>query len=139
MLKVCACGSTYVPTGSRRRCPACAREYERARRRGTNEQRNLGRSHRLMRERVLREEKLCWICGVPARAGDPLTADHVVPRAAGGTNDRSNYRAAHASCNSRRGNDVRWGASPTRKTRPEPAFPVFRETQTREVDAPLVG
>ena len=43
------------------------------------------------------------ICGEPAKPGDPLTADQVVSRAAGGGNTRSNYRAAHRSCNSSRG------------------------------------
>jgi 5-methylcytosine-specific restriction endonuclease McrA len=40
-----------------------------------------------------------------------LTADHVVARADGGRNVRSNYRAAHASCNSRRGARVVGGRS----------------------------
>jgi 5-methylcytosine-specific restriction endonuclease McrA len=56
-----------------------------------------------MREQVLREETACWICGGHGTADDPLTADHVVARADGGRNVRSNYRAAHASCNSSRG------------------------------------
>jgi 5-methylcytosine-specific restriction endonuclease McrA len=45
----------------------------------------------------------CAICGLPARPGDPLTADHVVPRSRGGVDSIVNYRAAHRSCNSRRG------------------------------------
>lgn len=51
-----------------------------------------------------------WIC--PGLAPDhrphpvapgELTADHIVPVAAGGTNDRSNYRPLCRSENSRRG------------------------------------
>jgi 5-methylcytosine-specific restriction enzyme A len=87
------------------RCPAHQREHERAyeRKRGTSHQRGLGAEHRRIRAQVLREEYTCWLCGQPARPGDPLTADHVVARANGGRNERSNYRAAHHSCNSKRG------------------------------------
>lgn len=59
-----------------------------------------------MAKRVLSEEKTCWICGETARPDDPLTADHIIPRSLGGTNARSNYHAAHSSCNSRRGAKV---------------------------------
>lgn len=62
-----------------------------------------GRPHRRARAQTLQEETRCWICGHPARPDDPLTADHVIPRAHGGPNTRDNYRAAHASCNIRRG------------------------------------
>src|SRR5262245_50469547 len=55
------------------------------------------------RAQTLLEESLCWRCGKPAKPGDPLTADHVVPVAAKGPSLRSNLRAAHKSCNSRRG------------------------------------
>jgi hypothetical protein len=41
---------------------------------------------------------VCWVCGKPARADDPLTADHLVARADGGRNVRANYRVAHRSC-----------------------------------------
>jgi 5-methylcytosine-specific restriction endonuclease McrA len=43
--------------------------------------------------------RTCWLCGEGPRAGDPWTADHVVPHNAG-----SILRPAHRSCNSRRGN-----------------------------------
>lgn len=61
------------------------------------------RAYRKARAQVLAEERTCWICGQPARANDPLTADHVIPWIQGGTDHRSNMRAAHLSCNSRRG------------------------------------
>ena len=59
--------------------------------------------HRRMRAQVLAEEHLCWICGKPAQPNDPLTYDHLLSRADGGDNSRANARAAHGSCNSRRG------------------------------------
>lgn len=67
-------------------------------------QRGMGYDHQQMAKRVLAEEKVCWICGRGATLEDPLTADHIVPRSRGGANVRANYHAAHASCNSRRGN-----------------------------------
>lgn len=69
-------------------------------------------AHKKARAQTLREEHVCWICGKPRwfaninpQTGkhDPLTADHVLARARGGLDLRSNYRAAHLSCNSSRG------------------------------------
>jgi 5-methylcytosine-specific restriction endonuclease McrA len=45
----------------------------------------------------------CAICTGTGTADDPLTADHVVSPRDGGSNDLSNLRAAHRSCNSSRG------------------------------------
>jgi 5-methylcytosine-specific restriction endonuclease McrA len=45
----------------------------------------------------------CWICGGTFTTANPPTADHVIPVASGGTSLLSNLRAAHLSCNSRRG------------------------------------
>lgn len=44
---------------------------------------------------------LCELCGEPARVGDPITADHVVPMSKGGAGGE--LRPAHRSCNSKRG------------------------------------
>jgi 5-methylcytosine-specific restriction endonuclease McrA len=80
----------------------------------------LGRKdgHRRLAEQTLREEKACWICGLPALPDDPLVADHVIARADGGTNVRENYRVAHPSCNGRRGS----GAPKPRPPRARPRF-----------------
>lgn len=45
---------------------------------------------------------LCWLCGEGWRSGDPWQADHVVPG-----DPMSELRAAHRSCNARRGNGSR--------------------------------
>jgi len=56
-----------------------------------------------------RDAYVCWLCHQPidptARVPHDLapTVDHVVPLAAGGSDDDGNLRAAHFSCNSRRG------------------------------------
>ena len=47
---------------------------------------------------IVRDGGVCWLCG--AKGAD--TADHVVPRTAGGSDHPSNLRAAHRSCNSAR-------------------------------------
>ena len=45
----------------------------------------------------------CAICGQPRRPGDPFEADHIVAIRDGGNDQISNLRAAHRSCNRRRG------------------------------------
>jgi 5-methylcytosine-specific restriction endonuclease McrA len=54
---------------------------------------------------VLREETHCGICGEPGLEDD--TADHKVPRAQGGGNERSNLQRAHRECNQRKGGAAR--------------------------------
>ena len=66
------------------------------------------RRHRKARATLLATATHCWICGQPARPGDPLVADHLIPRAHGGPDALHNYAAAHKSCNGRRG--ARWPA-----------------------------
>lgn len=69
----------------------------------TRTQRGLGSEHDKMRRLVVRPDSLCHWCGRPATVNDPLTADHLIPRAHGGTSTRENLVPAHRSCNSRRG------------------------------------
>lgn len=42
---------------------------------------------------------ICHLCGCDGAD----TADHIVPRSRGGTDELANLRPAHRSCNSRRG------------------------------------
>jgi 5-methylcytosine-specific restriction endonuclease McrA len=58
---------------------------------------------------VVASAVVCWRCGEPARPGDPLTADHVVPRVAGGSDSAANMLPAHRSCNSRAGAALQQG------------------------------
>ena len=74
-------------------CPTC----------GKTTRRGLGADHR-HRAALIRHETICHICGKPGSwtdPDDPLTADHVIPRAEGGR--RSELRPAHRTCNSRLG------------------------------------
>jgi 5-methylcytosine-specific restriction endonuclease McrA len=62
------------------------------------------RSWRTLRDRVVREEPLCWL-KLDGCTRLSTTADHVIPRAVRPdlTMDRKNLRGACASCNYRRG------------------------------------
>ena len=86
--------------------------------------------YRANRQHLLATESTCWICGDGPRAGDPWTADHLIPLASNGTNARDNLRLAHHSCNSRRGAKRGEGYLRDRRTPPEyPAnFPRVRGT-----------
>jgi 5-methylcytosine-specific restriction endonuclease McrA len=68
------------------------------------------RRRRKARALLLATATHCWICGQPPRPGDPLVADHLIPRAHGGPDALFNYRAAHRSCNARRG--AKWPMEP---------------------------
>jgi 5-methylcytosine-specific restriction endonuclease McrA len=59
--------------------------------------------HRTRLRVIARDEGICWLCG---QAGAD-SADHVIPRAYGGTNEDDNLRAAHVRCNSRRGGQLK--------------------------------
>ena len=76
-----------------------------------------GRRAMLKRRQVLEVYgNICWLCGNPVD-GLP-SADHVIPRSKGGSDDIENLRPAHAGCNSRRGNrTVRRDAPVTGPTR----------------------
>ena len=50
--------------------------------------------------RVVAEERHCRACGHPGSPDNPLTADHIVPRARGGGNDRANLQCLCRRCNS---------------------------------------
>ena len=93
-LKACAVGGhPFQPVNNEARCPL-------------HRLPSRGRQHRRVRAQVLAEENTCWICGGEGTEDDPLTLDHVIPRAVGGPTTRENGRAAHASCNYRRGDDA---------------------------------
>ena len=50
----------------------------------------------------------CAICGEGPRPDDPFVCDHRIPRAAGGSDDPSNWQGAHRSCNGRKGAGIQW-------------------------------
>ena len=52
---------------------------------------------------VLRDRNRCHICGCGEAQNDQWTIDHVMPKARGGTDQLSNLRLAHRSCNLSKG------------------------------------
>ena len=90
---------TLVLKGSR--CPAHRRAAEVAR--GTASARGYDHRHRLMRALVFGEEPNCAACGTEGRPTD--CADHIVPLARGGTNERANYQRLCVRCNARKSHE----------------------------------
>ena len=70
--------------------------------RETRQARGYGREHDAMRARVLREEPLCRMCAAEGRVSATAIADHIVPKAEGGTDDRTNYQGACDPCHRRK-------------------------------------
>lgn len=68
--------------------------------RESRQARGYGRAHDLMRVQVLREEPLCRICRAmdPPRITASTIADHVIPKAEGGTDERENYQGICRPC-----------------------------------------
>lgn len=66
--------------------------------RESRQKRGYGRAHELMRERVLIEEPLCRPCLAEGRTSATTIADHIVPKAEGGTDERDNYQGICKPC-----------------------------------------
>jgi len=102
----CPCG-VWFPTRhpTHRSCsPTCGVKPKKPR----NDPRT-GRPYLRLREIVRAEEPTCWLCGAGFTGVYPdpwsFSLDHIVPITKGGSlMDRTNVRAAHYSCNLRRGN-----------------------------------
>jgi 5-methylcytosine-specific restriction endonuclease McrA len=64
---------------------------------------------------------ICHICGEGfTDPNDPPVADHVVPRGVGGSDNVSNLRAAHRSCNGRKGQGLGQPAALARRLDSKP-------------------
>jgi len=70
-------------------------------------QRGYGAEWRRVSNEVIAASKVCHWCGCEPTTDNPMTADHLVPRALGGTNARSNLVGACRRCNSARGGKTR--------------------------------
>lgn len=77
------------------RCERHHAENEKARR---ALYRPLGRPWRRTRDKVLKQEPTCRQCGKPSEE-----ADHVQPRARGGSDDRANLQGLCFACNRAKG------------------------------------
>ncbi len=65
-------------------------------------QRGYGRHWEKLRLCVLREEPLCRICLMGGRTEPSTDVDHMIPKAAGGSDQRSNLQGLCHSCHSRK-------------------------------------
>lgn len=82
------------------RCDLHQREYGRLHPRGNTTRRGYGYEWQQKSRAVIeRDAGWCYLCG--QYGAD--TADHVIPKALGGTDDLDNLRASHVACNSRKG------------------------------------
>jgi 5-methylcytosine-specific restriction enzyme A len=94
------------------KCPGC-QEQTRVKKntdppgRPSASQRGYGADWRRISAKVIAGATVCHWCGGAFTKDDPATADHIVPKARGGTNDESNLVPAHRSCNSRRAASAR--------------------------------
>ena len=64
----------------------------------SRQSRGYGRDHERMREHLLQTVILCEECKRNGRTTVGTHADHIVSKAKGGTDDRSNYQLLCASC-----------------------------------------
>lgn len=119
--RICRCGNRKAPEAcecrrccNERRVPSTPKtELTRARRRRASKLRYARGARSNEIKRWLRiAERDGWTCGICGRAIDrrlspphrmAASVDHVVPVSKGGSDEDHNLRAAHFSCNSRRG------------------------------------
>jgi 5-methylcytosine-specific restriction enzyme A len=96
------CGKV-VSTGSR--CPTHQHELDvrRDRSRGTRSERGYDSRWARMAKEAIAEHPWCARCGTQGNATNPLTADHNVPLARGGSNVWDNVVVLCRRCNSRKG------------------------------------
>ena len=101
MHKPClSCGDIFSGKGSR--CASCASLYEAEvirPRRGSTASRGYGSVWQRLSQSILeRDGYRCYLCGDWAN-----TVDHLVPKAAGGSDDPTNLAACCRPCNSAKG------------------------------------
>ena len=121
----CVCGAVH-PSGTR--CPVALARWEA--RRPSVKDRGYGATWKKLSARVIREERACRQCGTTGTVENPLTCDHIVPKSAGGTDERENLQ-----CLCRRHNSAK-----AAKRRHLPTYPrgtvSFRTDRQRPGRAP---
>jgi 5-methylcytosine-specific restriction enzyme A len=91
------------------RCTECTHEYERERRRrrGKTAARGYNARWRRLVELAIRAHPYCVDCPHTGSPDNPLTGDHIIPRANGGPNTLDNIAVRCRVCNGRRGATMR--------------------------------
>lgn len=86
------------------RCPEHAKERDRIEwtEHGSSSSRGYGQAWKGLRAAVLLDEPLCRHCAAAGRVTAASDVDHVIPKALGGTDDRSNLSPLCADCHARK-------------------------------------
>ena len=93
------CLSCRAPTRNGSRCPTCASQRER--RRGSATQRGYDSKWSRKSQRLTKAIGCCQRCGIGHTEANPLTLDHIVAKARGGTDNR--VQVLCRKCNSAKG------------------------------------
>lgn len=102
VLRACLdCGEPSPGT----RCDPCRRALEQrtAQQRGTTTARGYGHRWQQRSNAVRTASPACQTCGTTGSKQNPLTVDHITPKAAGGDDHRANLRTLCRRCNSAKG------------------------------------
>jgi 5-methylcytosine-specific restriction protein A len=94
------------------RCPACQAQARKRKNtdppgRPSAAQRGYGADWRRISAKVTANATACHWCGGPFTKDNPATADHIIPKARGGSDDESNLVPSCRRCNARRGGQMR--------------------------------
>ena len=102
------CLDCGAPTTNGTRCPPCAsaRNRQRDKHRGNRHKRGYTSAWARIATQVTTTIGQCIDCGHQGSKDNPLTADHIIPKAAGGTDHPSNLTARCRRCNSAKGGRV---------------------------------
>ena len=89
-----------------RACIRCGRPVAKGNRCALHRIPTRGRHYTQNARTIVVNASICGICGEGPRIDDPWVADHIKPRVHGGSDELDNLRAAHRSCNGRRGQAI---------------------------------
>lgn len=90
----------------------------------TRQQRGYGRAHDKMRKHLMQTVVVCEHCTAKGHTTVGTHADHIIPKAKGGTDERSNYQLLCASCHGRKSLKDRGGTAKPKRTYAEDGWPI---------------
>ncbi len=84
-------------------CGHCGATHPKGQRCRNTTQRGYGATWQTISKQVITEEGCCTDCGHTGSTDNPLTCDHIIPKAHGGTDDRHNLTCRFRKHNSAKG------------------------------------